>query len=612
MQNNSTSTRSPQLRWIHLAVLGALLAAGAILRIHLIDKQSLWLDEYWAVYLATGREGGSVTGVFEAPRNVLLNSPISAGFNDAPAVWHIWNGLSSVVHPPLYYLVLRGWIDVFGDSDFSTRMLSSLLSLAAVAAIFEVLRRHRGVATGLLAAAFMSFAVCQIDYSQETRPYTLIALLTILAVGSVLEIETRGLARRRLAWLFAFVFLLALTHLLAAGGITALGLYALIRLRGPARKKTILILFGAVALFVLIWAPFMWSARHAILTATVFAPANTYKQIPYFLLIAPQRLFLGQFYQDNPPWPIIIFLAFLVYVMPLLNRRHSGDLLWWLWTVCSLGTIAILDWHAGSHRPPMLALDRYNLIVSPAVYALVAVPVASMIPARWLGAATLLICATNLEKPYDWLARSSSAMIQLYDRPWLPIILCFVLAIELAVILRIRGRPASRPWAWAWGIGAILFMIVFAAFEKKIPLDFPNVITLASVVAILGTTMPSVDDMRWLVPAVFAVCAAIDAGERFHNGPPAQPDTRSTALAVNRNVPQNEPLVFVGIGPDGPSFDYIAFSHYLPNSKRPVMLVDKPMSREQILALSGRQRIWIVGGSNGAEPVVASSRPGGG
>src|ERR1700677_5141133 len=104
MQARAISVR---IRWIHLVSIVIVLGAAAILRLHLLDKQSLWLDEYWAVYLATGREGGSVTGVFEAPRNVLLNPPVAAGFTSAPAAWHIWNGLTSVVHPPFYYLLLR-------------------------------------------------------------------------------------------------------------------------------------------------------------------------------------------------------------------------------------------------------------------------------------------------------------------------------------------------------------------------------------------------------------------------------------------------------------------------------------------------------------------------
>jgi len=44
----------PRVRWFHWLVLALLLAAEQVSGWDRIDKQSLWIDEYWALYLATG------------------------------------------------------------------------------------------------------------------------------------------------------------------------------------------------------------------------------------------------------------------------------------------------------------------------------------------------------------------------------------------------------------------------------------------------------------------------------------------------------------------------------------------------------------------------------
>jgi hypothetical protein len=156
-------------------------------------------------------------------------------------------------------------------------------------------------------------------------------------------------------------------------------------------------------------------------------------------------------------------------------------------------------------------------------------------------------------------------------------------------------------------------MITFAAFEKKIPLDLPNLISIASVAMVLGVTMPAVNDMRLLPAGVLLICTAIEAGERFHNGPGEQPDPRDNwrgrAAVVQRAVPNGDPIVFINAGSIGPEFDYMAFSHYAPNSTRPMMLIsDDKITKQQILALSGRDHIWIVGGPNGGD-LISTTRP---
>jgi uncharacterized membrane protein len=127
-------------RWFHWLILLGILIAGAGMRFYRIGQQSLWLDEYWAVYLATGRGDSELNSTL----GEIHDPPPETGFASAPAWWHVWTGLDAGVHPPLYHVLLRWWIDACGDGDAATRTLSALASLGGIAALFSVLRKSRG------------------------------------------------------------------------------------------------------------------------------------------------------------------------------------------------------------------------------------------------------------------------------------------------------------------------------------------------------------------------------------------------------------------------------------------------------------------------------------
>ena len=65
-----------RVRWFHLLILIGLLLIGGAMRWYRIGRESLSLDEYWALYLASGR--GSE--IFEIPYGVIVNSPPKIGF----------------------------------------------------------------------------------------------------------------------------------------------------------------------------------------------------------------------------------------------------------------------------------------------------------------------------------------------------------------------------------------------------------------------------------------------------------------------------------------------------------------------------------------------------
>ncbi|MGH9545169.1 MAG: glycosyltransferase family 39 protein [Terriglobales bacterium] len=138
-------------RNLTLLILSVITVAGAALRLHGLGARSLWIDEAASVRFATMAWG--------------------------PFLHTLWNYQGNM---SLYYLLLRWWIHL-GDSEFMVRGLSVLLGVLTIPAIYLLGARLFDRATGLASAALLSVHSFHIHWSQETRAYTLLVLLLVLA-----------------------------------------------------------------------------------------------------------------------------------------------------------------------------------------------------------------------------------------------------------------------------------------------------------------------------------------------------------------------------------------------------------------------------------------------
>ena len=114
-------------------------------------------------------------------------------------------------NPPLYYLLLHGWMQVFGTGEAATRALSLVFALLAVPASFWAGPRSSTAAPGALAAAGAAGSPFLTYYAQETRMYSLVVLLSILASASFVLAFVRG-DRAPLPLLGLWLALLLYTH----------------------------------------------------------------------------------------------------------------------------------------------------------------------------------------------------------------------------------------------------------------------------------------------------------------------------------------------------------------------------------------------------------------
>lgn len=113
-----------------------------------------------------------------------------------------------------YYLLMHGWVTVFGTSTTALR-LPSVLAMAGAAGLTAVLgARLAGARAGLLAGLLFAVLPGTSRYAQEARPYALATLLAVLAT-LLLVGALRRPSWARWAGYAAAVAALGLTHLIA-------------------------------------------------------------------------------------------------------------------------------------------------------------------------------------------------------------------------------------------------------------------------------------------------------------------------------------------------------------------------------------------------------------
>jgi mannosyltransferase len=168
--------------------------------------------------------------------------------------------------PPLYYLLLNVWMDVFGSGEADTHALSIGCAVVLVPVAFTAGRATFGMRAGWIAAFLAAMNPFLTYYAQETRMYALVALLSMCVAGTFVL----AFVQRRRRWLPPFALSLALlmyTHNWGLFLAVGTGVAFLVLLAGDPDRRAMLrdavLVFGAVALAYLPWVPtLLFQAGH--------------------------------------------------------------------------------------------------------------------------------------------------------------------------------------------------------------------------------------------------------------------------------------------------------------------------------------------------------------
>ena len=167
-------------------------------------------------------------------------------------------------HPPLFYLLLHGWMEIFGKGDDATRSLSGIFGIACLPLMWVAARRYAGRAAAASAVVLLATSPYAVRYSTEARMYSMVIFFVLvgwLLVRSALDNPTIA----RLVGIAVVSGLLALTHywsfyLLAATALLLLWMWRR-QANAAALRVTVALLAGAV--LFLPWLPsFLEQSKH--------------------------------------------------------------------------------------------------------------------------------------------------------------------------------------------------------------------------------------------------------------------------------------------------------------------------------------------------------------
>ena len=143
------------------------------------DTQKDWDARPEIVVLAVVALAIGLFTRFVTRSSLWLDEALSVNIAQLP-IGEITEALKHDGHPPLYYVLLHGWINIFGSGDVAVRGLSGLFGIATLPLVWFLGRRKGGTVLAWVAVAVVAVSPFAVRYSNETRMYSLVMLLVVI------------------------------------------------------------------------------------------------------------------------------------------------------------------------------------------------------------------------------------------------------------------------------------------------------------------------------------------------------------------------------------------------------------------------------------------------
>jgi mannosyltransferase len=253
---------------------------------------------------------------------------------------HSLTSIPGVLHhdgsPPLYYLMLHVWMSVFGSSESATHAMSLLFATLTVPTAAWVAWSLWGRRAALIAAVLFALNPFLTAYSEETRMYTLMTLLGLLATAGFIH----GFIYRRRRYLILFAICQALMLYTHAWGIffgvgAAVAFFLVWRLADSDDRRPLLrdalLAFGGAAVLFLPWLPtLLYQATH---TGSPWDPTPNFG--------APIQISRNLMGGDRATTALVIAAAIGLAALWTRARRTSRDgITMWVLMLLPVATLA--------------------------------------------------------------------------------------------------------------------------------------------------------------------------------------------------------------------------------------------------------------------------------
>jgi len=221
-----------------------------------------------------------------------------------------------------HYYALKGWIGLFGSSEFAVHTLSGLFFILNLLVIFYVGKQWDGQdATGWLASFLYMLSPTAVYHSQNARPYALLALLCSISTLLFIKIFIRGKISKK--YLIAYLLTLAaglLTHYWYCF-VFASHAVALVMLT-PKKRWMIFAVLAVMAIFIF-----------CFFGLDLFLVQGSHKGVTW--MTAPNlRTFLATYSNYTYKWPYLLIITAAAIGLGCLKK--TGDQGGWTWNSESL------------------------------------------------------------------------------------------------------------------------------------------------------------------------------------------------------------------------------------------------------------------------------------
>lgn len=324
-----------------------LLMVGIFFRFFNLDRKVYWHDETFTSLRISGYTANEVKQQIFNGR--IINKESFAKFQSP----NIEKGLRDTIislevddpqHPPLYYILVRFWVEIFGNSVTVIRSLSAFISLLIFPSIYWLCRElfKASVWVSEVAIALMAISPIHLVYAQEAREYILWIVTVLLCSASLLRalrLESKNRVLRILNWgMYAVTLVISLYTFLFSGFVAvAHGIYVIATAKLRFTKTVKAYLLASLAGF-LAFTPWI-----VVLIVNVLqvksSTAWTKRHLPLNSLIKSWLLQLNRIFIDldfgfeNPFSYVItpIFLLLIGYSIYFICRTTNYKI--WLFIV---------------------------------------------------------------------------------------------------------------------------------------------------------------------------------------------------------------------------------------------------------------------------------------
>lgn len=352
-------------------ILGLITLIGAALRLYGLDIQSLWYDE-----IASWNQ------------------------SKASSLGNLLDTMRDNVHPPGWVFIVHISRSLLGDSEIALRMPSAIAGIVSIPFIYALGKKLFSEHVGLIAAALMSVLWAPIYYSQESRAYAILILLSIATTYCLIKLVNElEHGNTRTPTLISYILLCSACSYIHYSGLLLVviqGVWAVLRFKSSA--KAMATLFGVYIVQIFLYLPWLFELFADIERKEFWVNeiSNPGQVLNFFF-------FKGSSNDTYISILLISLVALMIAItlirgmIKIINRDHK---------ITKSNTVLLLILFAAPYAAfymkslissPIL-IPRYILVSLPAAYLLVAVGIVKLLShhTKTLNLITLLIISAGV------------------------------------------------------------------------------------------------------------------------------------------------------------------------------------------------------------------------